>query len=69
MSKIIIYHDFNLDLKLYSIPNFFIDQIKKEFANVYFKDIDSEDDKNNVEVYFGNRINNKLIKQYHLDHQ
>ncbi len=64
MSKITIYHDFNLDLKLYSIPNFFIDQIKKEFANVYFKDIDSEDDKNNVEVYFGNRINNKLIKQY-----
>ena len=64
MNDIIIHHDFNLDLKLYSIPNFFIDQIKKEFANVSFKDIDSEDDKNNVEVYFGNRINNKLIKQY-----
>lgn len=64
MNKIIIYHDFNLELKLYSIPNFFIDQIKKEFPNVCFQDIDSEDDKDNVKVYFGNRINNKLIKQY-----
>ncbi len=64
MNKISIYHDFNLDLKLYSIPKFFIDQIKKEFSNVFFQDIDSEDDKDNVKVYFGNRINNKLIKQY-----
>lgn len=64
MNKITIYHDFNLELKLYSIPNFFIDQIKKEFPKVCFQDIDSEDDKDNVKVYFGNRINNKLIKQY-----
>ena len=34
MNKIVIYHDFNLELKLYSIPNFFIDQIKKE---IYIK--------------------------------
>ena len=64
MNKIVIYHDFNLDLKLYSIPTFFIDQIKKEFPNVCFQDVDSEDDLDNVKVYFGNRINNKLIKQY-----
>tara|TARA_B100001093_G_scaffold82403_1_gene73820 strand:+ start:22039 stop:22995 length:957 start_codon:yes stop_codon:yes gene_type:complete len=64
MNKITIYHDFNLELKLYSIPNFFIDQIKKEFPNVNFQDIDSEYNKDNVKVYFGNRINNKLIKQY-----
>ena len=64
MNKIIIYHDFNLELKLYSIPKFFIDQIKKEYSNVCFQDIDSVDDKENVKVYFGNRINNKLIKQY-----
>ncbi len=64
MNKITIYHDFNLELKLYSIPKFFIDQIKKEYSNVCFQDIDSVDDKDNVKVYFGNRINNKLIKQY-----
>ena len=64
MNKIVIYHDFNLDLKLYSIPTFFIDQIKKEFTNVCFQDVDSEDDLDNVKVYFGNRINNKLINQY-----
>lgn len=64
MNKITIYHDFNLELKLYSIPKFFIDQIKKEFPNVCFQDIDSENEKDNVKVYFGNRINNKLIKQY-----
>jgi phosphoglycerate dehydrogenase-like enzyme len=64
MNKITIYHDFNLELKLYSIPNFFIYQIKKEFPNVCFQDIDSIEDKDNVKIYFGNRINNKLIKQY-----
>ena len=64
MKKITIYHDFNLKLKLYTIPKFFIDQIKKEYSNVCFQDIDSVDDKDNVKVYFGNRINNKLINQY-----
>ena len=61
MSKITIYHDFNLDLKLYSIPNFFIDQIKKEFANVSFKDIDFEDDKN--KIYLGADSSNKSQSQ------
>jgi len=64
MKKITIYHDFNLKLKLYSIPKFFIDQIKKEYSNVCFQDIDSVNDKENVKIYFGNRINNKLINQY-----
>ena len=64
MNKITIYHDFNLELKLYSIPNFFIDKIKKEFPNDGFQDIDSMYDYDSVNIYFGNRINNKLIKQY-----
>lgn len=64
MKKITIYHDFNLKLKLYTIPKFFIDQIKKEYSNVCFQDIDSVNDKENVKIYFGNRINNKLINQY-----
>ena len=51
MKKITIYHDFNLKLKLYSIPKFFIDQIKKEYSNVCFQDIDSVNDKENVKIY------------------
>tara|TARA_B100000900_G_scaffold415649_1_gene446413 strand:- start:3034 stop:3990 length:957 start_codon:yes stop_codon:yes gene_type:complete len=64
MKNIIIYHDFNLDLKLYSIPNFFINEIKKEFSNICFKDVDSEENKENIEFFFGNRINNQNIKEY-----
>jgi len=64
MKNIIIYHDFNLDLKLYSIPNFFIHEIKKEFSNIFFKDVDLEENKENIEFFFGNRINNQNIKEY-----
>jgi len=64
MKNIIIYHDFNLDLKLYSIPNFFINEIKKQFSNICFKDVDLEENKENIEFFFGNRINNQNIKEY-----
>ena len=64
MKNIIIYHDFNLDLRLYSIPNFFIHEIKKEFSNICFKDVELEENKENIEFFFGNRINNQKIKEY-----
>ncbi len=64
MKKQIIYHDFNLNLKLYTIPFFFINEIKKEFSNVCFVDSDLEYDKKNIEIFFGNRINNQKIEEY-----
>ncbi|MEL0008744.1 MAG: NAD(P)-dependent oxidoreductase [Flammeovirgaceae bacterium] len=64
MKKQIIHHDFNLNLKLYTIPSFFINEIKKEFSNVCFVDSDLEYDKKNIEIFFGNRINNQKIEEY-----
>ena len=64
MSALTIHHDFNLGLKLYTIPNFFSELIFKKFPNVTLKDIKFESDNLNVEVYFGNRINNSSISKY-----
>lgn len=64
MSALTIHHDFNLGLKLYTIPKFFSELIFKKFPNVTLKDIKFEADNLNVEIYFGNRINNSSISKY-----
>ncbi len=63
MKDLIIHHDFNLDLKLYSIPKFFISQIKNDFSNICFQDINLEKNKDTVKIYFGNRIDNNIIQE------
>ena len=51
MKKQIIHHDFNLNLKLYTIPSF-INEIKNEFSNVCFVDSDIEYDKKILKFFW-----------------
>jgi len=65
MKRLNIYHDFNLDLKLYSIPEKFIDSFKENkweinFINIDYKSVNKDD----IEVFFGNRIKDEDIKSY-----
>ena len=64
MKALTIHHDFNLGLKLYKIPKIFSELIYKKFPNLILKDINLETDYHNVEIYFGNRIDNSSISKY-----
>ena len=65
MKSLNIYHDFNLDLKLYSIPKKFIDSFQENKRKINFINIDDKTiNKQDIEVFFGNRIKDDDIKSY-----
>ena len=64
--KILIAHDFNLKLKMYSLDKKLLAKnqyIKKKF---YLKDckILLDNEKNNVKVFWGNRLSEKQINEF-----
>jgi phosphoglycerate dehydrogenase-like enzyme len=63
--KLVIAHDFNTNLKLYEIPQNFMYRLKKKFKKIEIFDIEylkKNNILNSVDIFFGNRINNDLIK-------
>jgi len=55
-----------LDLKMYRIPEYYLNKLKKKYVNVNFKPINVPGKKNlceNIDIYWGNRINKKIIKK------
>ena len=63
MKNLTIHHDFNLGLKLYTIPDFFRNKIQNVYTFLNFKNIKDEANLNSVIVFFGNRIKTNDIKQ------
>ena len=63
MKSLNIYHDFNLGLKFYTIPNFFLESLNEKYVGIKFIDIHSNNINNeDVELFFGNRIRNCDLK-------
>ena len=65
MKNLNIYHDFDLELKLYTIPKFFINSFSNHQYKIDFIEINKEKiNKEKIEIFFGNRIQNEDIKSY-----
>ena len=65
MKSLNIYHDFNLGLNLYTIPNFFVKSLRESYIDIKFINIHSNNiDKEDVELFFGNRIKNYDLKHF-----
>jgi len=55
-----------LDLKMYRIPKYYLNKLKKKYLNVNFQPVNVTGKKNlykNIDVYWGNRINKEIIKK------
>ncbi len=59
--------DLFLDLKLYRVPNSFLDQLKTEFPNVEVIETNTISKKEvnlgKIDIYWGNRITEELLKE------
>ena len=65
MKSLNIYHDFNLGLNLYTIPDFFVKSLRESYIDIKFINIHSNNiDKEDVELFFGNRIKNYDLKHF-----
>lgn len=65
MKKILIAHDFNLDLKMYKLDKNILNKnkfIKKSFKIKNFDNL-SKTEKLRVKIFWGNRLNIKIINQ------
>ena len=64
-NKPIVGYDLHQNLKLYNVPFKFLNYLRSKHKNIIFKKITSEKNKSlkDIEIYFGNRITEKIIKK------
>lgn len=64
-NKLIVGYDLHQNLKLYNVPFKFLNYLSSKHKNIIFKKITSEKNKSlkDIEIYFGNRITEKIIKK------
>jgi len=64
-AKQMIACDLFLDLKMYSVPQFFLNEVKENFPQIEFHEFNTPNaekiDNDQINIYWGNRINLKVL--------